>query len=280
MHRGEPLSTGMALKIILHNPGKIAFTALFALLLACGETSPVQKDSDNLTKNSEMEKSDQILPTKKDSDNLNENNAGGKSEQVLPEKRESVNLTKNNKMDEGFNREKSVQLLRSSSTWCKGAGQLAKNGNAEDILQLLATYKTPAESSKLCLLDAMKDLGAIDFAGQIFLRSDKEMKINGLYLMKLFPDDRHLSHLSIALSDSDEQINKQALNALFAQIRTSKWIDTMLALLNHEKEETRLAVVNQLARHKLPHVISALKAQMGRERSAIVKERINEIVKE
>lgn len=280
MHREEPLSTGTALKIILHNPGKIVFTTLFALLLACGETSPAQKDSDSLTKNSEMEKSDQAMPTNGTSGNLAGNSESEKDKQVLLQKSESDKLVKKNDMEQQFNREESIKLLRSPSTWCKGAGQLAKNGIAEDILQLLAAYKIPMESSKVCLLEAMESLGAIDFAAQLFQRSDKEMKINGLYLMKLFRDERHIPSLLMALSLPDEEINNQALNSLFGQTRTTKWIDSMLTLLSHQKEEVRLAVVNQLARHKLPHVISALKAQMEREHSAIVKERINEIIKE
>lgn len=271
-----------ALKITPRSPEKIFFFVLSVLLLlGCDQASPTKQNGDNLTKNSETEKSDQGLPAKKESDILAEKSEIEKRKQLLPKKRDNDKLVQRNNMEQHFNREQSIQLLRSSSTWCKGARQLEEIGISEDILQLLKIFNLPTESSKLCLLEAMKKLGAIDFARQIFARDNKEMKINGLLLMELFPDEKHIPILLSGLEMTDEQINEQALNSLITQKRTEKWIDAMLTLLNHKHENVRISVIDELAWHKKsPRVVSALQDRLDRETSASVRKRIKEIVNE
>ena len=156
-------------------------------------------------------------------------------------------------------------LLRSTSTWCKGAELLAALGDARAIIPLLQAYEQPAESPKVCLLRAMRNLGAARVADALAQESDPERRRMGLHLMELFSDDAHLAILERAVEDPNPEVKLQARRALRTQNQTEPWEATMIRLLQSSDQAVREDAISTLGSHRTPTALAALARHRDRE---------------
>lgn len=143
--------------------------------------------------------------------------------------------------------EEAVAELGSPSTWCKGAAAMVQHGGQSALLALVRAYEAPIESSKLCLLDAMEDLGARRAASSIFDAGDPEERRLALHLMELFADEGYLARLESAVSDPNARIRAQARRSLRSQRRTAAWEAAIIRLLETGDEEAKAMAVDCLA---------------------------------
>lgn len=170
--------------------------------------------------------------------------------------------------------DEAVAKLSSPLTWCDGAAELVKRGDPAALTPLVKAFRAPNETSKLCLLDAMEALGAVDHAGAIYAQDAK----TGLDLMRLFPADAHLPVLAIAVDSEDAQTRFIAIRALTSQLQDAAWIAACIPLLQSPRKDVRKAVVEVLGRRDEPEVLAALKAQSKVEADPALKSQLELIV--
>ena len=161
--------------------------------------------------------------------------------------------------------ETALDLLRSPSSWCRGAEILAQLTDQRAIVPLLLAYERPAESGKACLLRAMRTLGASRVAPELARLPDPEQQRMGLHLMELFADDAHLPFLSEAVLSSNGSVKDQARKALRSQNQTAAWEAAMIRLLDSSDRDLREDAVSTLLSHRTPTAIEALTRHRPRE---------------
>ncbi len=158
-----------------------------------------------------------------------------------------------------------LKLLESSASWCKGAQILAELGDKRGIIPLLRAYERPAESAKICLLRAMRTLGATRIAPSLVQGTDPEQRRLGLHLMELFTDDAYLPLLERSVEDPNPVVKAQARRALRCQDQTPTWEATMVRLLESTDRDLREDAVSTLASHRSPTALAALARHRERE---------------
>jgi len=158
--------------------------------------------------------------------------------------------------------QEAVALLDSSDTWCQGAKKLVHLGDRSAVVPLMQAYESREEGSKLCLLDAMEELGAAELSHDLFEASDAEERRMAVHLMELLPDDAHLPFLERAAVDDDDKVRRQGLRSLRTQRQTPAWEATLVRLLDAERVDTRSQAVTSLAPRDSDAVREALRRRL------------------
>jgi hypothetical protein len=174
--------------------------------------------------------------------------------------------------------EEAIALLDSPDTWCQGAKKLVKLGDRDAVLPLLRAYESRAEADKLCLLDAMEELGASSFAHELFEAPGAEDRRMAAHLMELLFDDSHLPYLERAAVDDDDKVRRQGLRSIATQRQTPAWEATMIRLLDAERVDTRGQAITSLARRNTDTAREALRRRAGVETDPELRERLTEAI--
>jgi hypothetical protein len=148
--------------------------------------------------------------------------------------------------------------LADPATWCAAADDLAAKGDAAALVPLLATYEAHPEDDRLCLLRAMKTLAQGD--GVLALLVGEHAR-TALRVMELSPDARWLRPLEQSVADP--ALEKPALAALVAQVRTPDWESVMTRLLDSPSRAVRAEAIRVLTGRK--NTRAALLARIPKE---------------
>ncbi len=167
--------------------------------------------------------------------------------------------------------DEAVALLDSPSTWCRGAAALVKLQDPRALLSLVRAYEQPIESSRLCLLDAMDELGAAERATPLFQQGDPQERRLAVHLMELIVGDHHLPALETAIGDSDPALRAQARRSLRTQRRTTAWEAAVSRVLESGDRDARMTAVECLADRHADVVRLALASRKDRERDPEVR---------
>jgi hypothetical protein len=154
----------------------------------------------------------------------------------------TLNLDLNHAMDYAT----AIGQLQYPQQWCQAAAALAKLGDPQALVPLLRAYQQPTETSKICLLDAMDALNAIQESAQLYDKGNAEDQVLALYLMGLFPAEEHLARLEQALFAPDTALHQKALQSLRLQYQTPAWENLLIRLL-----KTDDAIIRQMATEEL-----------------------------
>lgn len=181
----------------------------------------------------------------------------------------------NGKQNEGnkMSYESAVGMLQSPATWCQGAKALAKLGEQRALVPLVQAYRSRAEAEKLCLLEAMEALGAVEAAGRLYDAGGGNRAV-GLFLMAYFRDDRHLARLRQAIHDADGDVRREGRRALFAQVQTPQWEDAVLPLLDDSDDDVREEAAEALALNPSQRRREAMRARLAKEQAPAVRARL------
>ena len=174
--------------------------------------------------------------------------------------------------------EAAIALLKSSSSWCKGAEILARLGDQRAVVPLLRAYERPVEADKVCLLRAMRALGAGRIVPRLVRSADPEQRRMGLHLMELYSDDAHLPLLVQSLEDPDPRNREQARRSLRTQDQTPAWEATMVQLLESTDRDLREDAVSTLVSHRTPTALAALARHRDREADRELRAAIDRVV--
>jgi hypothetical protein len=155
--------------------------------------------------------------------------------------------------------------LRSPDTWCDAAAELVALGDRRALAPLVAAFDAPWETSKLCLLDAMRDLGATEEASRLMASPDAEERRLGARLADLLADEGHLAALERAVTDADPRVRASAREALAHQRRTPAWEATAARLLGSEDPAVRALAVGFLAGRRGDAPRDALRERLSAE---------------
>lgn len=169
-----------------------------------------------------------------------------------------------------------VAQLASPDTWCAGADVLAGSGRPDAVQELVGAYVRPAETSKLCLLEAMTALGRAGAIDGLWSVGTPEARAAAVRAMGLVADERWLPTLALAVADP--ALETAALGALMTQVRTPAWEATLIGLLGSASAAVRLSCVNELARRKAPTAYQALVEHQARETDPAVAARLAAIL--
>lgn len=161
--------------------------------------------------------------------------------------------------------------LADPATWCDAADALAAAGDASALVPLLATYEAHPEDDRLCLLRAMKTLAQGD--GVVALLSGEHAR-TGLRVMELSPDPRWFGPLEQAVADP--ALERRALAALVAQVRTPQWEATMARLLDAPSRDVRAEAIRVLTGRK--NARAALAARLPKETDPELREALERAV--
>jgi hypothetical protein len=170
-----------------------------------------------------------------------------------------------------------VALLGSPRTWCKGARKLVSLGDGDGLVPLLRAYKSRAESSKACLLDAMEALGAVRAAHDMARRhGDEDTQQMGLHLMTLFADASHIPVLEpiAAQVELSPRLRAQALAAMARQWQTPDWEAAMIRLLAARPTATRAQAIQSLSQRRTDSARAALETRAAVETDPTLKEQL------
>jgi len=174
--------------------------------------------------------------------------------------------------------EKAIALLDSPDTWCQGAKKLVRLGDRAAVLPMLRAYESRAEADKLCLLDAMEELGASSLSHELFEATGADERRMAVHLMELFFDDSHLPYLERAAVDEDDKVRRQGLRSVATQRQTPAWEATMIRLLDAERVDTRGEAVTSLARRRTDTASEALRRRLEVETDPALRERLAEAI--
>lgn len=169
-----------------------------------------------------------------------------------------------------------VAQLAFFDTWCAGADVLAESGRPDAVQALVVAYDRPAETSKVCLLDALAALGRAGAIDGLWATGTTESRAAAVRAMGLVTDERWLP--TLALAAADPTLESAAVRALMTQVRTPAWEATVIGLLGSPAAAVRLACVNELARRKAPTAYQALVAHQARETDPVVLARLAAIL--
>ncbi len=170
--------------------------------------------------------------------------------------------------------DKALSLLGSPDTWCRGADDLARSGDAAMIVPLLRAYETRVEGGKLCLLDAMDVLGAKAASHPLYDGPGADDRRMALHLMGLFADDAHLPLLEASAGAADEAVRRQAIRSIATQVQTEAWEAAMIRLLSAEPLDARTQAVTSLGKRRTDTARAALPARLEVEPDPGLRQRI------
>jgi hypothetical protein len=169
-----------------------------------------------------------------------------------------------------------VGQLASFDTWCAGADVLADSGRPDAVLALVGAYDRPAETSKVCLLDALTALGKAGAIEGLWALGTPEARTASVRAMGLVADERWLP--TLALAAADPALESVALRSLMTQVRTPPWEATLVGLLGSSSATVRLSCINELARRKAPTAYQALVDHQAHETDPTVLARLAAIL--
>jgi hypothetical protein len=138
--------------------------------------------------------------------------------------------------------EELLQRLAVPETWCAAAEELARRGDRDALGPLLRAYEQPWEASKVCLLDAMAELGAQEAAAELIASPQSDERVMAARLMDLLPAEAHLDALERAVTDPVPAVRAQARIALEHQRRTAAWRAALERLAASPDESLRALV--------------------------------------
>jgi hypothetical protein len=164
--------------------------------------------------------------------------------------------------------------LADPATWCDAADALVAAGDANALVPILATYEAHPESDRLCLLRAMKTLAEGDHV--LVLLAEGTHTRTALRVMELAPDPRWLVPLEEAVEAP--ALEKAALAALVAQVRTPQWEAVMIRALDARSRAVRAEAIRVLAGRK--NARAALAARLAHEPDAELKAAIEAAVRD
>lgn len=167
-----------------------------------------------------------------------------------------------------------VTQLKSHLTWCQGAKRLAQLADRRALIPLLTAYEIPIETSKLCLMVAMKALGPTDGARELYQSGQAAERRLAVLLMELFPNEEFLPILAKAVADVDSPVRAQARHSLAGQVQSAKWELLLIHLLDTADEEGRAQAIESLSHRHGETVRKMLAARLTLEPSAALREKL------
>jgi HEAT repeat protein len=173
-----------------------------------------------------------------------------------------------------MDRKTALEKLNHPAEWCAGARALAQLGDREALLPLIRAYETPVEVGKVCLLDAMDDLGAATGAHALYQSDSAEQRRLAVHLMELFPADAHLPLLERAVVDESAAVRRQARRALRCQLQTPDWEATLARLLDADDVDARAQSIESLSRRRSDLARRALRDRFGTETDPALKDKL------
>jgi len=172
-----------------------------------------------------------------------------------------------------------VSLLESQETWCEGAAALVEIGERRALVPLMLAYEQGVEASRLCLLDAMKALGASGAAPELYRSGTPDERRIAVHMTELFPDEGFLPLLEQAASDTEPLVREQAARALVCQYQTVTWHTLMVRLLDSQDERVRSWVIDGLSYSISDTARHALQAHLPHEHSPSLRRKIEHVLK-
>jgi len=180
--------------------------------------------------------------------------------------------------DSSVDYQTAIESLRYPEQWCQAAKVLTELGDRQALIPLLQAYETPTETNKVCLLDAMEDLGAQSVAHEMFEQGQASERQRAMYLMELFPDETHLPLIEQAMSDQEPAVRQQARQTLTLQLQTPAWENLLIRLLKTGDLETRTQAIQSLARRHTTSARQALSDRLAEETDPALKQMLDEIL--
>jgi hypothetical protein len=168
-----------------------------------------------------------------------------------------------------------VKLLENADTWCTGAKRLAALKDKRAVLPLVRPFLEGSEADKMCLYDALEDLGAATEARPLMLSSNPKVRAAAIELMLLFGSDDQLAPLSAeAQGDPEVSLRARALDVLRQQRRTPKWQQTVADLLASTDDSTRGWAILTMIDDGRDGFKQRLKAHLPHEKNANLRAKI------
>ena len=168
-----------------------------------------------------------------------------------------------------------IGLLASPKTWCTGATQLAALHDPRALVPLMRAFESPAEAEKLCLAEAMEQLGGETEARKLIASASASERRVALHLMILFASDDQLPDLRDAVvRETDGELRRRALDALRQQHQTAKWDAAVGDLLDQPSAELRRWSIERLARRGSDTARAKLSGHLPRETVPELRTRI------
>ena len=167
-----------------------------------------------------------------------------------------------------------VKLLSSPDTWCDGAARLARLGNPEAILPLVAAMRSGHEASTLCLVEAVEALGGAAHAASFAAAAEPERRHAALDVLLSLGTDAHLPIIEQLAADPLPSIRQHTLKVAHQLKRTPAWRQTMFRLLAAPDAAVRAATVDSLALDVRGDITTALRERLPLEPDPAVKAKI------